>query len=58
MNRYAIYSTATGAILRIVLCAGSQALAQLSAGEGLLPVGDGVNDLTHRVESGVLVALE
>lgn len=57
MNRYAIYSTATGAILRIAQCAGSQALAQLRSGEALLPCAEGVSDKTHRVEGGVVVLI-
>jgi hypothetical protein len=58
MNRYAIYLAATGAILRVVQCPSSQALAQLSAGEALLPIGDAViSDSTHRVEAGQFAAL-
>ena len=57
MTRYAIYDSSTGTILRIVQCAPGQALAQLATGEALLPAGPEVNDLTHRVEAGVLVSL-
>ena len=55
---YAIYSTATGAILRIVSCPSAHALQQLSAGEALLPDTVGtIRDDTHKVEGGAFVEL-
>lgn len=57
MNTYAIYSTATGQILRMVRCHGNQALDQLSPGEALLPALNGERDDTHHVQGGQLVPL-
>lgn len=55
---YAIYSTATGQILRFVSCPPSMAEAQLSAGESLLADPTGLmRDSTHKVEGGAFVAL-
>ena len=55
---YAIYSTATGQILRMVSCPEDHAEAQLGSGESLLtdPTGS-IRDSTHKVEAGAFVAL-
>ena len=55
---YAIYSTATGQILRTVSCPEGHAEAQLGAGEALLADSTGtMRDSTHKVEGGAFVAL-
>jgi len=55
---HAIYSTATGQILRMVSCPEDHAEAQLGEGESLLadPTGT-MRDSTHKVEGGAFVAL-
>jgi hypothetical protein len=55
---YAIYSTTTGQILRMVSCPADHAEAQLGAGESLLadPAGT-MRDSTHKVKGGAFVAL-
>jgi hypothetical protein len=55
---HAIYSTATGQILRMVSCPEDHAEAQLGEGESLLADSTGtMRDSTHKVEGGAFVAL-
>ncbi len=55
---HAIYSTATGQILRMVSCPADHAEAQLGEGESLLADHSGlIRDSEHKVEGGVFVAL-
>jgi len=55
--RVAVYETATGEILRIVLCPASAAEMQARAGEAVVEVGPEVSDDTHHVVDGAAVAL-
>ncbi len=55
---HAIYSTATGQILRMVSCPEDLAESQLGEGESLLADPTGlIRDSTHKVEGGVFVEL-
>ena len=58
---YAIYSTSSGQIMRMVSCPEDQAESQPGAGESLLAVADPTGtmllDSTHKVEAGSFVAL-
>lgn len=55
---YAIYSTGTGRILRMVSCPANHAGVQCCEGESLLmDTFGGISDSTHKVEDGAFVAL-
>ncbi|EIP96882.1 hypothetical protein OpiT1DRAFT_01309 [Opitutaceae bacterium TAV1] len=55
MRRIAIYETATGTILRIVICPEDQVAAQAQSGAAWIVAPDGVTDATHHVEAGAFV---
>lgn len=57
MMRVAVYDTATGQILRIVLCPAAATEMQARAGEAVLEVGPEVSDDTHEIVDGVAVTL-
>lgn len=53
----AVYDTATGAILRVVVCPDTAIAAQAGAGQAVVDVGPDVGDTTHRVVNGAVVPL-
>lgn len=52
MSRYAIYTPATGQILRMVDCPEAMIEAQLGVGEAATPAGPDISDATHYVMEG------
>lgn len=54
--RFAIFSQATGQILRLVSCAIESAEEQLRTGEAVIPMADG-DDTTHYIADGDLVPM-
>lgn len=55
--RVAVYETATGAILRVVVCPDAAVERQARADEAVLECGPDVSDATHRVVDGVVEPL-
>jgi hypothetical protein len=52
MSRYAIFTTSTGKILRVVDCPETMIEAQLVVGEAATPAGQDISDATHYVMGG------
>lgn len=57
MVRLVVYDTASGAILKVVLCPPDAAEDQARTGQAVLEADESVGDTTHHVVNGEIVPL-